>query len=166
MRYGWVIADGDRILVEGQGPAPGDSELLSSFRTEGYGMLTAIRFIYRIHQYLDMKPELHFHLHSDNQGLIKRIIRNRDATVPKMSEYLSADVDVTLTILKSLELLPRASISHVKGHQDDHTPFHKLSDPAKLNVRADELATAQLKEMKKPEECVPLLPGASLMLHI
>ena len=50
------------------------------------------------------------------------------------------------------ELLPNWTTEHVKGHQDKKTSIQDLNWEGRLNVRADELATAaKIKIFEKPE---------------
>ena len=63
--------------------------------------------------------------------------------------FAYSDIDVTLEIFKCLENHPFAYVfNHIKGHQDDKIPYHKLSRPSQLNVQADELATEALRDQQ------------------
>lgn len=54
---------------------------------------------------------------------------------------MSADWDVFIEIQESLKSLPGLVRQHVRGHQDLHTPYRKLSLLAQLNVDADHQAS-------------------------
>jgi len=68
---------------------------------------------------------------------------------------------------RSLALPVRPTITHVKGHQDQKTPYANLSLPAQLNVDADRLADAYLAE-NPPHNFsrVPLLPSCGCQLEL
>ena len=53
--------------------AEGNSECMSSFRSESYGMFSATAFITGMNKYLDMPLEFYL----DNDALIKRIVSSR-----------------------------------------------------------------------------------------
>ena len=63
--------------------------------------------------------------------------------------FAYSDIDITLELFKCLESHPFAYVfNHIKGHQDDKTPYHKLTRPSQLNVQADELATEALRDQQ------------------
>jgi hypothetical protein len=72
-----------------------------------------------------------------------------------MKEYYKSDMDIGLQILAQLQVAELnsmlISIFHIKGHQDKNTKVEKLSRPAQLNVKADELATEASKQDYIPD---------------
>ena len=65
-----------------------------------------------------------------------------------------ADYDVLWeTVEKQASLRKRAPRlyqgEHIKGRQDRIKPYHDLSRPAQLNIRADEIATITLQQMRR-----------------
>ena len=72
--FGWTIACGHELMT-GRGEAEGPRVLMQSFRAEGYGMLAALRFIYRVCKHEDTWPNTTttVDLYCDNLALIKRI---------------------------------------------------------------------------------------------
>jgi hypothetical protein len=66
-----------------------------------------------------------------------------------LGAYNSPDIDVELQLLSEIQDLTSqgyiVTMQHVKGHQDTTTPINQLSKEARLNVRADALATEALK---------------------
>lgn len=137
-------------LVNIEGPAPGNSTLNTSLRSEAYGLLAGITFLNLFIQTHKVNIPINRTLHcfSDNLGLVKwleEIISNR--CYPRM--YLRAKADVMLQIEHELQIAKQLnlniSIEHVKGHQDDFLTFHELSRQAQLNVRADSFATNYLQ---------------------
>lgn len=59
----------------------------------------------------------------------------------KTLDVMSADWDVLIEIQESLKSRPGLVRQHVRGHQDLHTPYRKLSLLAQLNVDADHQAS-------------------------
>jgi hypothetical protein len=66
-----------------------------------------------------------------------------------LGAYISPDIDAYLQVLSKIKDLTsrgyKVHMVHVKGHQDATTPIDQLSNEARLNIRADELATDALK---------------------
>lgn len=75
--FGWIIstASGERI-VYGQGPARGYR--LTSYRAEGYGILSILRFLIQLQQYCQATPTWRWRLSSDNIALVNKIIGGGD----------------------------------------------------------------------------------------
>jgi hypothetical protein len=72
MSFGWVLSLHDgTVLARCSGPAPGHE---SSFRSEGYGMLSAARFLQHIFEYCHETRAGPFRFITDNQGLIRRVM--------------------------------------------------------------------------------------------
>ena len=58
-------------------------------------------------------------------------------------------------------------IMHIKGHQNETKPWHKLTRSAQLNCRADELANQYLMEFPNTDRTrVPLLPTLGCQLQM
>ena len=56
------------------------------------------------------------------------------------------------------------SFQHIAAHQDSRMPYHELSIPAKLNIRADQLATRAV-QTDKQEGTTPMLPNAGALVE-
>jgi hypothetical protein len=73
----------------------------------------------------------------------------------------------TLEETKALFPAFSTNIVHVKGHQDDHTPYADLPLEAQLNVDADAAAGAHHYHAKyQGSKTAPLLPTTKAQLHI
>jgi hypothetical protein len=57
-------------------------------------------------------------------------------------------------------------LEHVKGHQDDHTPYDDLNLEAQMNVDADEEAGNYQLMHHAYRPIVPRLPNNRAQLHI
>jgi hypothetical protein len=148
--FGCIIECDGTELMTVAGKAPGKDDLNSSFRCEAYGMLAGLCLLKHIQLYLEIKPhtDRSLEIFCDNLGLIQRL--NHDREYPMvLGAYNAPDIDVELQVLSEIGDLSsrgfKVQMEHVKGHQDATTPINQLSNEAKLNVRADALATDALK---------------------
>ena len=144
--FGWILAASDNIIAHCRGPAYGDSELMHSFRAEGYGGISATQFIIHAVQYFAIPKAnrvFQWKWTCDNLGLIKRLTKLQ-STLPTTGLNLRADSDVCQQLLHNLEEIPNRQIKHVKGHQDRSGAILSLDE--QLNVLADEQATKYYKD--------------------
>ena len=79
---------------------------------------------------------------------------------PLIAEY---DVLHEIAILFEAWSTPM-SFQHIAAHQDSRTPYHELSTHAKLNIRADQLATRAV-QTDKPAGTLPMLPHAGALVE-
>ena len=132
-----------------EGPSQGNSVLLTSLRSEAYGLLAGLAFLnlYAVTHNVVLPSQRPIHLYSDNLGLVlwvEDLLNN--VKYPRM--YLRPEADVLIQIEHEISIAKQLKftfkIEHVKGHQDDHITFNELSRQAQLNVRADQYATNYL----------------------
>lgn len=168
MSFGWSSAhSGGLRLAECCGPAFGS--ISASQRSEGYGLLSAVLFLYHcfIHFQLTLQTwDAEFW--SDNKTLIDACNLHTNGEWP-IGDTLSTDFDLIAPILHFVNLLPVPScFRHVYGHQDRHCTFENLPLESQLNVEADALA---LQYRHSPDldmsECQHPFPGnpANLILR-
>jgi hypothetical protein len=163
--YGWCLssADGTR-LATGMGPAQGMKP--SSYRAEGYGMLSLLRFIIRLFEYYGTAPRCS-QLYSDNMALIQRIDKQMGRHTWYPNDTISSDWDVLQAIVSTLKLFHQPPlVSHVKGHQDDTTTYDLLPIEAQLNDDADAAATLFQTEHGATRYIVPIITGNMAQLVI
>jgi hypothetical protein len=145
--FGWVLCskDGDR-LVSCSGPAFGYRP--SSYRAEGYGILSARRFLIHLALFHDVKFGNCTH-YCDNEGILKAIENGRDFDNWYPNATLVADWDVVYEIIQSLTHKNSCFVSfeHVKGHQDREKRGEVLPLSARLNIEADRLAGDYFRDM-------------------
>ena len=137
--FAWVISDrsGNR-LIRCSGPAFGYA--ISSYQSESYGIASILRFLVRMTMIYHTTQDIWSHtLYCDNQGLVKRI--NKLMTYPTIfpNSTMEPEWDCLAQILDSLKFLQHhaPSIHHVKGHQDEETPYEQLPLNAQVNCDAD-----------------------------
>ena len=70
-------------------------------------------------------------------------------------QTLKADYDIQMQIMETIRTLDiEIPTLHVKGHQNDHAEIHKLSYEARLNIKADILATKAWQKHKKGHDFI------------
>lgn len=164
--FGFVITDGRKNrIVRGRGPVPG--WLISSFRAEAYGILALLCWLHELQNFTGMKFQCIFHHYVDNTSILRRIYRLRRRKYHTVNSTLLPDWDVVSQILDTLTHLPdNYRFSWVKGHQDRHTPYDKLSLQAQLNVDSDRLAAAHYTDYPTPIRTVPIFPTVNAQMQL
>lgn len=141
--FGWILATTQGMrLLKISGPALGKKP--TSYRAEGYGVLSVYRFIYRVKSYfLDGRVLPKHTVICDNQSMVGQTSSLPPTWEKVPNKSKASDWDVLAQIWETLNLLAeveRPRVEHIKGHQDDHKPYDSLSLKAQLNCDADELA--------------------------
>ena len=175
----WILsnASGDR-LARGSGRLFGHA--ISSYRAEAYGLLSAIRFLYhmvRLHKKARDHPKAP-HLVCDNQGLITMITTKLTYSTIYVNTTMEAEWDCIAQILSTPQSMGdfAPTIEHIKGHQDETTPYEELPLLAQLNCDANVHANRYLQEHSTiihttaylfPEgQCVLQLPEGTITRNI
>eukprot|EP00957_Ditylum_brightwellii_P065333 4955442-Ditylum_brightwellii.AAC.1 len=154
MTFGWIIINNDKeILAEHAGPAFGQ---VTSFRVEGYGILSASQFLYHISKYTNQTIKCDMNIYIDDEGIVKRLKDQLAYTHDYLFNTLEPVWDVVAQVADTLKQYNSLiTITHVKSHQDDNTLFDKLTMPARLNIAADNLATNYIIQHGTPCMKVP-----------
>eukprot|EP00957_Ditylum_brightwellii_P212257 15367141-Ditylum_brightwellii.AAC.1 len=139
--FGWLIVNKDKeILVEHAGPAFGQA---TSFRVEGYVLLSVARCLHHISQYTNQAIWYDINMYIVNKEIVKRINDQLTYTYDYPFNTLKPDWDVVAQVPDTLtQYIGILTITHVKSHQDDNTPLKELSLPARLDVTDDHLASS------------------------
>jgi hypothetical protein len=165
MSFGWCLAlpDGTRLAhCSGPGFGPG-----TSHRAEGYGVLSAVRFIYQLILYTQSSEPWPVCFTTDNKGLVIRLDQRKQYDISYANATLAPDWDIVEEIIMTLRLLPITPFfAHVKGHQDDTKAYEDLPLAAQLNVDADTLAGDHQTQFPSEHLVVPLLPSTGAHLCI
>jgi hypothetical protein len=106
----------------------------SSYRRELAGILAALSVINTLANYYQLTGSIILHCDSEI-AIAKAFTENYTPTLHEAS----------LDLLKAIHLERRHSCicwigKHIKGHQDDKTPFELLSRPSQMNILADKMA--------------------------
>ena len=151
--FGWVLStsDGERVAT-GMGPARGPR--ITSFRAEGYALLSLVLFLKRVSEFTSMHDPWIGTIASDSKSLLQTL--QGKSTIPIHSglgepicldgkvvtlDVLQPDWDVLIEIQHAMTQMPEITLQFIKGHQDRSVRFERLSLLAQLNVEADEMAT-------------------------
>jgi hypothetical protein len=174
--FGWALSTDQGIqAATGMGPARGPRP--SSYRAEGYGLLSILRFLIRIAEFTGRVEPWHGILVTDSQSVLKTLgggdkefnatdepVRIDGDTV--VLDVLCPDWDILIEIQHALTLLPGLQLKFIKGHQDDKTPYAQLPLLARLNVDADAKA-GQYQDLHGQDRPVVLLtPRTHALLHL
>jgi hypothetical protein len=163
--FGWAISlpNGTR-LATCAGHAFGHKP--TSFRAEGYGMLSMLRFLFRLFAFCGEPIPPAIKLFTDNLGLLDRISSSRTQVNEHPNATLRPDWDVLRSIADTLLHFPAPKLEHVYGHQDEKTAYDDLDLPAQLNVDADALAGAFQYSPHASFALVPRLASNPVQLQI
>lgn len=164
--FGFCVStlNGDR-LAKGKGPAPGAYS--NSFRSESYGVLASMRWLYRMSESLNPTPNTTINHYLDNKSVIARLEQMQDAKYTVPNKCLQSEQDVINEIKDTLAKLPfTIKFKWVRGHQDQNTFVEFLLLPAQLNVEADaEAETFSVQHVTTSQLATPL-PGSPCQLVI
>ena len=164
--YGWIISTQDgHTIAQGSGVAYGAT--LSSFRCKAYGILAPLRLLIQLRTYYSIpSPNNHIIWWCDSESLIKRLQSNQHS-LPNPNRAKLADHDLETAIALSIPMISQHfHPNHIRSHQYDNIPIHKLPLPYRLNRIADNLADKQNRQMTKPALHAPLITPARCQLHI
>jgi hypothetical protein len=110
---------------------------------------------------------IHLRAYCDNLALIRKVDDQSKQTWPLFpNDSINPSWDVLQAIYTLMKKLPHVSLRHVKGHQDSAQPDKELPLPARLNIRADELAGDYQSMTSHKNMLAPLITGASCLLDI
>ena len=140
--FGWMLSnpEGD-IAASAMGPARGAK--MDSYRAECTGMLSLLRFLFRLGHYSHMDALWRGVIGTDNQSMLDRLYKADPTNSRKQLaslDVMDPEWDLLMEIQESLREMPGVTLTYVKGHQDDRTEYGRLPLLAQLNVDADRLA--------------------------
>ena len=162
--FAWVMSDKDgNRLAQCNGPAYGAKPV--SYRAEGYGILSILRFFFHLKKQWHVTNK--FAVVCDNETMVKRANEKFNGKAATPNSTLEAEWDLLAEIWTTLQELDDWSITWVKGHQDDKKPYANLDLKAQLNIDADALANQYITDNPNhPYQQVPLLPVSGVQLNL
>jgi exonuclease III len=174
--FGWALSTDQGIqAATGMGPARGPRP--SSYRAEGYGLLSILRFLIRIAEFTGRTEPWIGVLVTDSQSVLKTLgggdkeFHATDEPVQidgntVVLDVLCPDWDILIEIQHALTQLPELQLKFIKGHQDATVPYAQLPLLARLNVDADAKA-GQFQDLHGQDRPIVLLtPRTHALLHI
>lgn len=159
--YGVAMGTSTEDLDTNRGRAHGNEELLSSYRAEAYGLLSAILLLRHFVKFYKINPTDGNtpRFFCDNLALAK-ILAKHFTNRMTVGEHYAPDVDLELQILAEIKQLKEVgikfSLQHVKGHQDLTEEYDNLPRAAQMNVQADHGATRALQETQRSDKYIEL----------
>ena len=146
------------------GPAPGYRT--SSFRSESYGCLSILRFLFRLFEFYSQSLPDSVTVYTDSKSLVQTINKRLEWSYDFTYSTMNPDWDIQQSISSTVRQFPQVpSFRHVKGHQDNNVAPSTLSLPAQLNVEADNLASSYVYPPSISSRIAPLIGGATAILH-
>jgi hypothetical protein len=165
--FGWIITTTGGIrIAKCSGPAYGYKP--SSYRAEGYVLLSVIRFLHTSQKKWGWQSTST--IICDNKAIVQilQVPIKQEDTYPSLA--ISAEWDILSEIRTTLDHnMMRSSIQfqHIKGHADKDKPYTKLSLMQQLNVDADRLANEYIHQHQDDKyNIVPLLPTSGIQLNM
>ncbi len=163
--FGWLLSTPDgTVILKCSGPAYGRQ--MKSYRAEGYGVLSLLRFIYHLYTFCHTPLPAALRLFCDSKSLL-----DKTHTYLRYPRYypnttLQPDWDIVQQIAITTRLFPTSPhLIHVKAHQDDAVTFADLPVESQLNVRADTLAKEYNATSNHKTSAVPRMPCNAAQLH-
>ncbi len=109
-------------------------------------MLSILRFLIRVGEYAFRVGNWIGTIGTDSRSMLEKLFRNKNvregttlaATALAELDVMTAEWDLLQEIQLALRLLPYVKLKYVKGHQDAHRAYGRLSLIAQLNVDADD----------------------------
>jgi hypothetical protein len=153
------MATAGTVIYQGKGHARGYP--MSSYRAEAYGKLAWLLFLDHYCKCFGITINCTIQSYCDNMEVIKQT--RFSARMDKVWDCLRADYDLLREIVHVQESLRKnaaymVSGQWIKGHQDATKGRDKLPIPARLNIKADELATEALRSISNHDRQLPTIP--------
>lgn len=128
--FAWVLSlPGRTAWIKRRRPVRSNPRYMTSYRAEMAGVADLLQYI---------KDEglhtIEITLWCDNEAVVK-VLSGENALA--LTDMNKSEADLTKTALDALACLPKVSINHVLGHQDDDTPYDALPFEAQLNADCD-----------------------------
>ena len=166
MAFAWVLSDPHgRRLAQCAGPAFGSQA--SSYRAEGYGIVSLTRFIACLKLFRPSISQWRLTFAADNQGFITKVNQALQYDTPYPNVLMDSDydlVDEVVHAVRQANIVPK--FAHVLGHQDDRTDFSDLDLLSQLNIEADRLAGVFRQANPECRPYVPRLSHNRAQLHL
>ena len=167
--FAWVLSDlqGNR-LAQCSGPVFGYK--IGSYRAEGYGILSVLRFLLRMQELHQLAQPPKHSLRSDSKSMLQVIHKHKGYAKIFPNATMASDWDVVAEITSTLKQLPEIltpEMQHIKGHQDRQKPYEELPLSAQLNCDADALANTWINNNPDFDHSrVPILPTSGCQIHL
>ncbi|KAL7550562.1 hypothetical protein ACHAWF_015354 [Thalassiosira exigua] len=157
--FAWVLTLPNKTAwIKRSAPVRSNPKYMTSYRAELAG-------VHDVLQYLDdnaMNDKL-IDLWCDNKGVIDVLSPGGDYSLTNLN---AAESDLVKSALKILKRLPKVTLRHVKGHQEDDIRYEDLPFEAQLNVDCDSEAKLCVENMTHLGSRPKPLEGSRAMLFL
>eukprot|EP00957_Ditylum_brightwellii_P011108 841965-Ditylum_brightwellii.AAC.1 len=114
-----------------------------------------------------LNERVYLKIYLDNEGVLQRINKQLECPYDYSFHTINPDCDIIVQICDILkENKIKTDLEHIKGHQDDNTPFEELNLPAHLNTEVDFMDVDYRTTRGVPREKVIQLPSNKAQLHV
>jgi ribonuclease HI len=150
--FGVVMSIEEKVVVENYSRIPEAYNEMHSYRSKGMGILCGLTIYKEIIQYALLKYKTvnnrQIRIESDSQSMVDKVKKLKGRKLSQ-KDHNDKDMDVIAEILQLLKDISRHNttieLKFVKGHQDQNNSTN-LNTSAKMNIRADQLATKALTQ--------------------
>ena len=157
--YSWIITNEEETgCINRTEPTETDPENMTSYRGELAGVHCMVTHLVK-----NNKTHLPLELWCDNESVLKAINPTVDPTFVSLCKAEGALVHQTKLLLRKFDAV---TLKHVKGHQDDDTPYELLPLPARLNVVCDRRAKVMMQKMELSKTKPPPPEGSTVALYL
>ena len=141
---GWVLAlENDHHLIEGFNPNFGQSNQITSYRSEAYTVLYVTLFLHHYCNFFGVPLNITITAGCDNPALVDKLTWFLEDLYHQSNLHNETDSEILRIILNIVPA--KYKIIHVYGYQDEKIPYEKLPIDAKLNVDSDRYSTTNKK---------------------
>jgi hypothetical protein len=166
MAFAWVLAGPDGLRLA-QCASPAFGSQASSYRAEGYGLVSLVKFLSFLKRFCTSAQPWRIRLAADNLRFITKVNQAIAYETPYPSVTLDPAYDLIEEVVQTVRLASLdATFAHVLGHQDSSTSVANLDLPSQLNVEADHLAGVFRQANPTPRTHVPRLSSNRAQLHL
>jgi ribonuclease HI len=145
--YGVVVSNEDNIMIKMGGKVDTIYGELTSYRTEGIGILQAMKItnhMIKQRQLNDKWNQTEIKFLCDNKSMIDMINKIK-YNIPTLKQYYTNESDILIEIIHQFKEMKKHTnniqFKHIKGHQDQIKRRNELTNEEILNVEADLLFT-------------------------
>ncbi|KAL7545317.1 hypothetical protein ACHAWF_008670 [Thalassiosira exigua] len=157
--FAWVISLPNRTAwIKFKAPVRSNPKYMTSYRAELAG-------VHDVLKYLDVNGmhDMSIDLWCDNKGVIDVLTSENEYGLTDLD---AAESDLVKSALLILKRLPKVTLQHVKGHQEDDVRYEDLPFEAQLNVDCDEQAKLCVSNTTHDGTRPPPLEGSRAMLYL
>ena len=157
--FSWIITTPGRTAwIKCSKPVRSNPKYMTSYRAEMAGLHNVIQYIST-----NALSDIDIELWCDSESAVK-VLNSTDEYM--LTSLDAAESDLVKAARALLTQLPKVTIRHVKGHQDDQYAYADLPFEVQLNIDCDEAAKTCVRNMIAPTTRPDPINGAGAMLYL